>query len=58
LVHAEPKLFFQRTNFSALLADPEIIGLHISPNVHGSQNRSWQLACPERRNGSAPSSSG
>jgi hypothetical protein len=58
LVHAEPKLFFQRTNFSALLADPEIIGLHISPNVHSSQNRSWQLACPERRNGRRLAASG
>jgi hypothetical protein len=30
-------LFFERTNFSALLADPEIIGLQISPKVRGSQ---------------------
>jgi len=30
-VHAEPKLFFEPTDFSALLADPEITGLHISP---------------------------
>lgn len=31
------KLFFQRTNFSTLLADPEIIGLQISRKVRTSQ---------------------
>ena len=36
-VHAEPKLFFEPTNFSALIADPDIIGLHISPKGRGSQ---------------------
>ncbi len=36
-VHAEPKLFFERTDFSALLADPEIIGLHISPKGRGGE---------------------
>ena len=36
-VHAEPKLFFEPSDFSALLADPEIIGLHISPKGRGSQ---------------------
>src|SRR5882762_3717347 len=36
-VHAEPKLFFEPTDFSALLADPEIIGLHISPKGRGGQ---------------------
>jgi hypothetical protein len=30
-VHAEPKLFFERSDFSALIGDPEIIGLHVSP---------------------------
>jgi hypothetical protein len=30
-VHAEPRLFFERSDFSALVADPRIIGLHISP---------------------------
>src|SRR5947209_2620674 len=30
-VHAEPKLFFEPSDFSALLRDPEIIGFHISP---------------------------
>ena len=36
-VHAEPKLFFERSDFSALLADPQIIGLHISPKGRGSE---------------------
>jgi hypothetical protein len=34
-VHAEPKLFFEPTDFSALLRDPEIIGFHISPKGRG-----------------------
>jgi len=36
-VHAEPALFFEPSNFSALIADPEIIGLHISPKGRGNQ---------------------
>ena len=36
-VHAEPKLFFEPTDFSALLADPEIVGLHISPKGRGGE---------------------
>jgi hypothetical protein len=36
-VHAEPKLFFEPSDFSALLKDPEIIGLHISPKGRGGQ---------------------
>ena len=36
-VHAEPKLFFERSDFSALIGDPEIIGLHISPKGRGHQ---------------------
>ena len=36
-VHAEPKLFFERTDFSALLTDPGIIGLHISPKGRGGE---------------------
>jgi hypothetical protein len=36
-VHAEPKLFFDPSDFSALVADPEIIGLHISPKGRGGQ---------------------
>jgi hypothetical protein len=34
-VHAEQKLFFEPTDFSGLLADPHIIGLHISPKGRG-----------------------
>jgi hypothetical protein len=36
-VHAEPKLFFEPSDFSALIADPEIIGLHISPKGRGDE---------------------
>jgi hypothetical protein len=36
-VHAEPKLFFEPSDFSALLGAPEIIGLHISPKGRGNQ---------------------
>ena len=36
-VHAEPKLFFEPVDFSALIADPEIIGLHISPKGRGGE---------------------
>jgi len=36
-VHAEPKLFFEPADFSSLLADPEIIGLHISPKGRGGE---------------------
>ena len=36
-VHAEPKRFFEPADFSALLADPEIIGLHISPKGRGGE---------------------
>ena len=36
-VHAEPKLFFDPSDFSALIGDPGIIGLHISPKGRGSQ---------------------
>jgi hypothetical protein len=36
-VHSEPKLFFERSDFSALIGDPEIIGLHISPKGRGSK---------------------
>jgi hypothetical protein len=35
-VHAEPKLFFEPRNFSALIADPDIIGFHISPKGRGN----------------------
>jgi hypothetical protein len=36
-VHAEPKLFFEPRDFSPLIGDPEIIGLHISPKGRGSE---------------------
>ena len=36
-VHAEPKRFFEPSDFKGLLADPEIIGLHISPKGRGGQ---------------------
>src|SRR5258707_1175758 len=36
-VHAEPKLFFEPSDFSALIADPEIVGLHISPKGRGDE---------------------
>ncbi len=37
-VHAEPKLFFEPTDFQALLADPGIAGFHISPKGRGNQH--------------------
>jgi hypothetical protein len=36
-VHAEPKLFFEPRDFSALTGDPGIIGFHISPKGRGNQ---------------------
>jgi hypothetical protein len=36
-VHAEPRLFFEPADFSALLSDPDIIGFHISPKGRGDQ---------------------
>ena len=30
-VHAQPKLFFEPSDFSTLISDPEIAGFHISP---------------------------
>jgi hypothetical protein len=36
-VHAEPKLFFEPHDFSALIGDPDIIGLHLSPKGRGSK---------------------
>lgn len=36
-VHAEPKLFFEPSDFSRLIADPGVIGLHISPKGRGNQ---------------------
>jgi hypothetical protein len=36
-VHAEPKLFFEPRDFSALVNDSDIIGFHISPKGRGHQ---------------------
>jgi hypothetical protein len=36
-VHAEPKRFFEPSDFFALIGDPGIIGLHISPKGRGNQ---------------------
>jgi hypothetical protein len=36
-VHAEPKRFFEPSDFSTLISDPGIIGLHISPKGRGSK---------------------
>jgi hypothetical protein len=36
-VHAEPRLFFEPSDFSALIADPDIVGFHISPKGRGNQ---------------------
>lgn len=36
-VHAEPKLFFEPRDFSALICDPGVIGFHISPKGRGNQ---------------------
>jgi hypothetical protein len=35
-VHAEPKRFFEPQDFSPLIGDPEIIGLHVSPKRRGN----------------------
>jgi hypothetical protein len=35
-VHADPKHFFEPSDFSALIGDPDIIGLHISPKGRGN----------------------
>jgi hypothetical protein len=35
-VHAEPKLFFEPWDFSALIGDPNIVGLHVSPKGRGN----------------------
>jgi hypothetical protein len=36
-VHAEPKLFFEPSDFSVLIEDPEIVGFHVSPKGRGNQ---------------------
>jgi hypothetical protein len=36
-VHADPKRFFEPSDYSPLIADPEITGFHISPKGRGNQ---------------------
>jgi hypothetical protein len=36
-VHAEPKRFFEPSDYSALIADPDITGFHISPKGRGGE---------------------
>jgi len=36
-VHAEPRLFFERSDFSKLIADPDVVGFHISPKGRGHE---------------------
>src|SRR3954462_10846922 len=36
-IHAEPKRFFEPSDFSALIADPDILGFHISPKGRGGE---------------------
>jgi len=36
-VHSQPRRFFEPSDFSALIADPAIIGLHISPKGRAKQ---------------------
>jgi hypothetical protein len=36
-VHADPQRFFERSDVSKLVADPDIVGLHISPKGRGNQ---------------------
>ena len=51
-VHAEPKRVFERGDFSALVRDPDIIGLHISPKGRGNRRRLRAASMPGRRRGS------
>ena len=36
-VHAEPKSFFEPSDFSALIGDPEVLGFHVSPKGRDSE---------------------
>jgi hypothetical protein len=36
-IHAEPKLFFEPSDFEALVQDPGILGFHISPKGRGKE---------------------
>ena len=45
-VHAEPKLFFEPSDFSALIGDPDIIGLaHLAEGPRQPAARSRQPLC-------------
>jgi hypothetical protein len=35
-VHAEPSRFFEPRDFAALIGDPDVIGLHVSPKGRGN----------------------
>jgi hypothetical protein len=35
-VHADPKQFFEPADFAALIADPGVMGLHVSPKGRGN----------------------
>ena len=39
-VHAQPQLFFEPSDFSALIGDPEVLGFHISPKGRGGEKPS------------------
>lgn len=36
-VHARPELFFEPSDFQPLLADPDVVGFHISPKGRGGE---------------------
>ncbi len=36
-VHAEPRLFFEPRDTAALIADPQVVGFHISPKGRGNE---------------------
>jgi hypothetical protein len=36
-VHAQPELFFEPSDFSVLIGDPEILGFHVSPKGRGNE---------------------
>lgn len=36
-VHAQPQLFFEPSDFSALIGDPEVSGFHVSPKGRGGE---------------------
>ena len=48
-VHAEPKRFFEPSDFSALIGDPEILGFHVSPKGRGNRSLVAGEACMRGR---------